>query len=242
MEYFFKTHYSLKSILTLESPEEDIGDNKPVSVALIAKKHNLPYVFLVEDDIGGFFEAYQSFEEVCPFYFGWRVTMCENIDEKTKESFDTEHKIVIFAKNTEGYYDLIKLYNKAQTDGFYYVPRLDSKLLKELWTNNLMLVVPFFDSHVYNSYSMSRSILPDFGKIKPIYSIENHPLPFLDKIREKVEKLCSDFGYSILECRTVYYYKPEDFEAYQTYRCIQNRTSLEVPNLDGMAANSFSFL
>lgn len=238
MEYFFKTHYSLKSILTLESPEEEIRDDKPVSVASIAKKHSLPYVLLVEDDIGGFFEAYQSFEGVCPFYFGWRVTMCEDIEDKTKESLETEHKLIIFATNTNGYYDLIKLYNKAQIDGYYYIPRIDSKSLKKLWTPNLKLVVPFFDSHIYNSYFMFRSILPDFGKIKPTYAIEDHALPFLDEIKKRV----SDLGYPMINARTVYYYKSEDFEAYQAYRCIQKRTSLEMPNLDGMAADSFCFL
>jgi len=241
MEYFFKSHYSLKSILTLSSPEDEIREDKPVSIASIAKKHKLPHVLLVEDDIGGFFKAYEVFEGICPFYFGWRVTMCDNIENKDKESLKSEHKIIIFAKNTQGYYDLIKLHNKAHTEGSYYIPRIDSNVLEEFWTENLELVIPFFDSHIYNSFFYFRSILPDFRGIKPTYVLEDHVLPYLDRVREMVNDLCKDL-HPILEARTVYYYKSKDFEAYQTYKCIQKRTSLNKPNFDGMSVNSFSFL
>jgi hypothetical protein len=61
---WFKSHFSLKgrSILTLDKDTE-IKDDYPVSILAIAKKHGLEEVYLVEDDMGGFFEAYKIFDK-----------------------------------------------------------------------------------------------------------------------------------------------------------------------------------
>ena len=47
--------------------------------------------------------------------------------------------MVLLAKNKNGYHNLAKLSSKAYTDGFYYVPRIDKKLILE-YKEDLMVL------------------------------------------------------------------------------------------------------
>ena len=50
--------------------------------------------------------------------------------EKTGKG-DNNH-LVVLAENNEGYHNLIKLVTRAHQEGFYYRPRVDRELLREL--------------------------------------------------------------------------------------------------------------
>ena len=58
----------------------------------------------------------------CEFY------VCEDHLDKTRK--DNGYQIVFLAKNKNGYQNLTKLTSIANTDGFYYVPRIDRNLDK----------------------------------------------------------------------------------------------------------------
>ena len=108
----FKSHYSFgRSILTLENTEE-IAENKPDSIVAICKKNNINEVFMVEDSMTGFMEAYTNFSENdIKLNFGLRLTFCKDMEEKNEDSLNGSCKYVIFAKNTNGYKKLIKIKN-----------------------------------------------------------------------------------------------------------------------------------
>ena len=117
----FKSHYSLgKSVLTL-APPGNAAEDEPSSVFDISAKLKLKNITLVEDSMSGFLEAYKSSEQLgAQLSFGLRLTVCEDISKKTADSRIKEHKIIVFAKNGSGYYDLIKISTIACNDGFYY--------------------------------------------------------------------------------------------------------------------------
>ena len=58
----------------------------------------------------------------CEFY------VCEDHLDKTRR--DDGYQIVFLAKNKEGYHNLAKLTSAAYVSGFYYVPRIDRKLVE----------------------------------------------------------------------------------------------------------------
>jgi hypothetical protein len=43
------------------------------------------------------------------------------------------------------------------------------------------------------------------------------------------------------ETKSIYYKNRDDFLAYLTFRCINNRSSLEKPNIDHMCSDEFCF-
>ncbi|UMB60145.1 DNA polymerase III subunit alpha [Lutibacter sp. A80] len=59
----------------------------------------------------------------CEFY------VCENHLDKSHK--DNGYQIVILAKNKNGYHNLAKMSSISHTDGFYYVPRIDKKIIEQ---------------------------------------------------------------------------------------------------------------
>ena len=108
----FKSHYSIgRSILTLEEAETS-KDNGPKSIIDICLENDIKELFLVEDSMSGFLQAYENCgKSKIKLIFGVRMTFCNDTEIKTTESISEESKYIIFAKNTEGYRKLIKIYS-----------------------------------------------------------------------------------------------------------------------------------
>ena len=238
----FKSHYSLgRAILTLDMPKEFTDDRSDTVFDIVDDiTPELKDIFLVEDSMAGFLEAYTNAKELKKkLIFGLRLTFCPDSLEKSEEGRKNSYKNIIFIKNEAGYKQLIKIYTYAAQDGFYYEPRLDFKKLKEFWTDDLILGIPFYDSFLYNNKYTDSQCIPDFSFNNPVFLIENNDT-LLDKdMGEAVEKFCEG-KYETVKAQSVYYRRDEDFGAYMTARCINKRTTTEKPNLDGMCSDQFS--
>jgi DNA polymerase-3 subunit alpha len=60
---------------------------------------------------------------------GCEFFVCE--DHKNKSVKDNGYQIVLLAKNKKGYHNLAKMSSIAHTEGFYYVPRIDRKVIQQ---------------------------------------------------------------------------------------------------------------
>lgn len=237
----FSSHYSFVSILTLEKAGTSELDG-PDSIVDLALENNLKEVILVEKNFSSFIEFYTNCKEakIKPI-FGLKLIVCNNLEEKTEESLSTEHKVIIFMKNSAGYSDLIKISSKASTDGFYYCARTSFDSLNSLWTDNLKLVIPFYDSFLFTNNLQLNTCIPDFNKIRPTFLVESNDLPFDNLLREKVNNYCQINRYEVMESQSIYYKNRKDFSAYCCYRTIRNRSSMSNPNLSHFSSDSFCF-
>ena len=170
----FRSNYSLTSVLTLdEHTEIEVREkNRPDSIFDICKDYALAEAFIVDNTLTGLVEAYENAKKAkIDLRFGYRVSVCRDITDKTPESEITESKFIIFA--TRGSFtDLIKLHNISSTDGIYNSrPRLDFKTLKENWSKNLALAIPFYDSYVYYNLLYGRQCVPELDFTDPTYFI-----------------------------------------------------------------------
>ena len=59
---------------------------------------------------------------------GCEFFVCENHTDKSRK--DNGYQIVLLAKTKKGYHNLAKLSSAAFTEGFYYLPRIDRKLIE----------------------------------------------------------------------------------------------------------------
>jgi DNA polymerase-3 subunit alpha len=237
----FKSHYSLgRSILTLEDKSE--VDDYPDSIIQIAKENKLKELFLVEDNMSSFLEAYTNTRNNnIKLNYGLRITITESMEDKSEESRFKNSKVIIFFKNNEGYSLLTKLYSKAAKQGFYYEPRLDYKTLSDNWSDDLLLCVPFYDSFIYNNTLKNFICVPNFSFTKPIVFIENNDLPFDFIIKNKMLNFVKENNLEVLLVKSIYYKNKKDFKSYLTFRCINNRTTLNKPEIEHMSSDSFSF-
>ena len=232
----FKTHYSLgRSILNL-----NIEDNQPDeadSVFSIVREQDLKELVLVEDTMTGFLEAYHNCKEAgIKLVFGLRMRVCIDALEKNEDSRKTESKIIVFPKNIDGYKNLIKISTFASRQGFYYYPRVDYKTLKSFWNDkDLKLVIPFYDSYVFNNTLYNNLCVPELDFTEPVYFLEDNDLPFDELVAKKISNLTSN----IQKAQSIFYRNKKDFKAYLTYKCINNRSNLDKPELDHMTSNEF---
>ena len=237
----FKSHYSLgRSILTLNPPKEG-DDSSSDSVFDIIKEAGMKEAYLVEDSMAGFLEAYTNAKEIgVKLIFGLRLTFCPDHSDKSEEGRANSFKNIIFIKNEKGYKDLIKIYTRAAQDGFYYEPRMDFRTLKSMWTDDLLLGIPFYDSFLYNNKYTNSQCIPNFSFATPVFFIEDNDALLDEDLAASVINFCKD-KYEVVKSKSIYYKNKEDFSAYLTHRCINKRTSLDKPNFDGMCSNEFCY-
>jgi DNA polymerase III alpha subunit len=232
------------SILTTDPPEE-IKDNSPVSIFSIAKEFSIDPIFICETSFSGFIPCYKNAEKLKKqLVFGIRFKVVTNAKDQSEESLKTESNVCVFMRNSNGYKDLIKLYSAAHAnkDTFYYTGRLDWDALKLLWTDNLLLTIPFYNSFIHkNLLNHNHLAIPMLGDIKPIFHVEEHGLPFDGIIKKGVQDYCGGENCEILESHSVYYHKDKDSKAFQVFKCIGNRSTFQKPQMEFFCQNTFSF-
>ena len=237
----FKSHYSLgRSILTLEDKDEK--DDYPDSIIQICKENKMKELYLVEDNMSSFLEAYSNCRKNnIKLNYGLRISITESMSDKSEESKTKSSKIILFFKNKKGYQQLTKLYSIAAKEGFYYEPRLDYEIISKNWTEDLILCIPFYDSFIFNNTLKNSLCIPQFDFTKPIFFIEDNDLPFDYLVKQKALSFAEKNDLKVYKAQSVFYKERKDFKAYLTFRCINNRTVLNKPNLDHMSSNEFCF-
>lgn len=236
----FKSTYSRKSILTLEKPAPP--NSGPDSIFSIAKDHGLKQIVLVEDEFTGFKTALDRSKELgIQLIFGIRFNVCN--DRMAEDKKTSAHKLIVFAKNDNGAKLLMKLYSLAftESEGF-----LDCDTLKEKWSADLSLAVPFYDSFTHRNSFYFQTCVPDLSFATPTLFLESNSLPFDENLRAKTLKLAAQNNWPTQEAKTIYYRNKEDYSAYVTYRIITGRIgsknqTLDKPELEDMSSDEFSF-
>ena len=74
-------------------------------------------------------EGQKPTEQIIKPIIGSEFFVCEDHLDKSKK--DNGYQIVFLAKTKKGYHNLAKLSSIAYTEGFYYVPRIDKKLIEQ---------------------------------------------------------------------------------------------------------------
>ena len=212
----FKTQASIgKSILRIDD------------VKRIADENNLEEVYLVEDTMGGFPDAFRTLGD--RLSFGYRFSIYND-----DESDESESKIIAFADGDQGYQDLCSLYTrscqeKQKTPWDFY--------------KNLKFAIPFYDSFLYKNTMSFSNCMPKLPN-QTWFFIEDNGLPFDNIIKRKVQYYVKNNPGQSIKVKSIYYENKEDIEAFQTYKCICNRqpgrqASLSNPRLDHFGSDEF---
>ncbi len=240
----FSTHYSMAAggILTCEEKGKSLADG-PKSIFDIADANGLKELVVAEERVDGFIECYKNAtKQVVKLIYGIKFTICADMTDKSDASLLTESKVIVFIRNSQGYNDLLKLYSRAWTDGFYYKGRLDWKTLKAFWTENLVLSLPFFSSFVAKNTLTFAKIVPDLpvavAQVQVMQEV-NSGLPFAPLISEALGHFVVDPEAQVMQTKSIYYEKYTDFKSYICYRAILNRSSFNKPQIDHMSSNAF---
>ncbi len=158
-------------------------------------------------------------------------------------------RLVLLAKNMEGYKNLIELVTRSFVDGFYYKPRIDQEILAA-HKAGLICILPSFSSEpalALKSHDPERagatldwykSVFEDDCYIE----ITHHPeIPDHEANQTRLIKLGKDTNTPLVAAHDVYYIKPSDRIARETMIKIQNGGVVDT-DTDHNGADNFSFI
>lgn len=242
MIYLFRTHYSIGKGIIQANQHNPKSEARTLNLASLCLKHKISHCFVVDNELGGIWPIYQSLEEAgIQLTFGYRLAFTSDLENE-----NGLHKNIIFAKNQEGYKQLIKLATKACCDFYKDGPRMTYDYFHSVADDNLAVAVPFYDSFLHRNAVYSQQCVPDFKKIKPTLFVEENELVIDAPLKRLVESYASSNGLETLQTQTVYYESPADILAYQSRRAmkrIQGSTrTLEKPEMPHFNSDKFCIL
>ena len=151
-------------------------------------------------------------------------------DTDTNES-GRRARLVLLAKDNEGYKNLLALITKSFTEGFLEKPRMDKELLKE-HQEGLIALIPSFAGDVAQQLKAGdragasatlAQYISIFGKENVYLEITHHPKVGGHEARmNQIKELAREAGVLLVAQHDVYYLKPGDREATEVMRRISH--------------------
>ena len=149
-------------------------------------------------------------------------------------------RLILLAKNVEGYKNLIKLVTRSHLEGFYYKPRLDDELINE-HHEGLVCITPSFSGTVVLALKNKdkEKALAEIEKYKKLFGddfyLELTHHPEIEGHEENMKALISlskETNTPLVACHDTYYLEEEDKRARETLVSIQNDYSERVAGGD----------
>ena len=172
-------------------------------------------------------------KEIKPI-LGCEFFVCENHLDKSHK--DNGYQIVFLAKSKKGYHNLAKLSSHAYTNGFYYVPRIDKKLIEQykedliVLTGNLYGEVP---SKVLNigEKQAEEALLWWKEQFDDDLYIElmRHDQEDENRINPTLIKFSKDHNIKLIATNNTYYVNQEDANAHDILLCVKEGEKQATP-------------
>lgn len=164
----------------------------------------------------------------CEFY------VCEDHKDKTRR--DDGYQIVFLAKNKAGYHNLAKLTSAAYVDGFYYVPRIDRKLVEQYKEHLIVL-----SGNTYGEVPAKILNVGDrqaeealqwwHGQFGEDFYIElmRHGEEGEDRANEVLIEFSRKYNIPLIATNNTYYTKKEEANAHDILLCVKEGEKQATP-------------
>ena len=139
-------------------------------------------------------------------------------------------RIVLLAENNDGYKNLLKLVTKSWTEGFFERPRIDKELLREC-SRGVIAIIPSFAGDIAQllragDANGAAAALAEFknilGNENVFLEITHHPkVAGHEALMQKIIVLARESNTPLVAQNDVYYLEPDDREATEIMRRIQ---------------------
>ena len=149
---------------------------------------------------------------------------------------DTGH-LILLAKNNEGYQNLLKLSSFAFTEGMYYKPRIDYKLLKQHSEGVICLsaclaghIPQAILRHDYEEAEKLALWYKDVFKDDFYLEIQNHGIKEQQEVLVKLTEMSQKLGIKLVATNDVHYLNKEDAELQDILMCVQMGKTYDDPD------------
>ena len=235
------SHYSLLD--GMSTVDDIVGRTKELGMSSVAlTDHGVMY---------GAVEFYEQAKKAgihpvvgCELYLASR-TMYDKDPQKDSEIFH----LLLLAETNVGYKNLMRLVTKAHLEGFYYKPRVDKNLLREL-KEGLIVTSGCLQGEISRAImqrnkdkarTLVREYLDIFGKDHFYFETQHHPeIADQQFLNNGVKELAHEFNVPMILTCDSHYPKPEDRDAHDVFLSIQTKTTVGDKERMSMKEADFS--
>ncbi len=172
-------------------------------------------------------------KEIKPI-LGCEFFVCEDHKDKTRK--DNGYQIVLIAKSKKGYHNLAKLSSHAFVNGFYYLPRIDKKLIQQykedliVLTGNLYGEVPSKVLNVGENQAEEALLWwkEEFGEDLYI-ELMRHDQEDENRVNPVLIDFAKKHDVKLIASNNTYYCKKEDANAHDILLCVKDGEKQATP-------------
>lgn len=165
---------------------------------------------------------------------GCEFNVCR--DRKNKTEKDLGYKMVLLAKNKQGYQNLIKLASYAYIEGFYYLPRIDKELLQS-YKSDIIVLSGGLDGEIY-------SLILNAGEAKAeeallwwksqfgedfYLEINRHQLEAQEHANDVLMAFAQQHKVRLVATNNSYYIHQADAKAHDVLLCVRDGELMSTP-------------
>jgi len=218
-----------------------------------ASEYNMPALGMTDHgNVFGAVDFYQAAKAVgikpiigCEAYV---TTVGNRFDKTSRQKGATSH-LCLYARNAQGYHNLLKLVSLAYLEGFYYFPRMDKELLSQ-YSGGLLCTSACLKGEVawhltqgnYNAALKAADELSQiFGPGNFYLELMNHGVEEQKNVNEGLIKIAKDLKLPLVATNDVHYLEQTQSVAHDALLCIQTQTTLDDPKRMRLATDQFYF-
>ena len=164
----------------------------------------------------------------CEFY------VCDDHTDKSRR--DDGYQIVFLAKNKKGYHNLVKMTSIAYVNGFYYVPRIDRKVVQQYKEDLIVLTGNTYGeiaSKILNlgDRQAEEALLWWHKEFKDDLYVElmRHNEEGEDRANTVLVRLADQYHLPLIATNNTYYTKKEEANAHDILLCVKEGEKQATP-------------
>jgi len=212
------------------------------------KEWNMPAVAISDHGVMyGVIEFYQACKDegIKPI-IGCEIYVApDGIEEKRKEN--PINHLLLLAENDVGYHNLVKLVSIANTDGFYYKPRVDHDLLSRYSEGIIacsaclageipQLLIAGEDEKALDRANLYRDI---FGEDNFFLEIQYNHIPQQAVVNKGLIEMSRKHGFPLVATTDSHYMNEEDYDWHEILLCVGTNSTLDDPKRMSFETNDF---
>ena len=155
-------------------------------------------------------------------------------DKELTGGEDRYYHLVLLAENNTGYANLMKIVSRGFTEGYYYKPRVDMKVLNEFHEGIIALsaclageVQRYISKGLIDeAQKAARKYEACFGKGNYFLELQDHGIPEQKTVNAALLKMSKELDIPLVVTNDVHYTYAEDEKSHDVLLCIQTAKKL----------------
>lgn len=216
-----------------------------------AKEYAMPAIAIT--DHGNMFGAIDFYKQAyangikpiigCELY----VAPKSRFDKSSSSIGEATRHLVVLVKNMQGYKNLMKLTSAAHIEGFYYRPRVDKELLRQLSEGLIAssaclhgeIASHIVRGNMEEARRAAREYLEIFGEDNFYLEIMENGIPEQKTANEGLIELGRELSIPLIATNDCHYLNADHAEAHNILLCIQTGKTIEDGDRMSMTSDQF---